>query len=149
MLNRIHPWKSLLRRSLNLCPITSLVFTKHSVSASKLHDDSAEVSIPDDAVHQILIGLKNFGASKFLCGHHFQTLASVLNPHQVDQILLGLGVDNSDSALVLFDFLKNEYGFQHSRVSFFLVSHVLAQKRQWKELRRVLEQMVKEEGLFT
>lgn len=149
MLNHIYPWRSLLRKSLNLSPITSLVFTKHSVSAAKLHDESADASIPNDAVRQILIGLRSFGASKFLWGHHFQTLASVLNTHQVDQILLSLRVDNSDSALFLFDLLRNEYGFRHSRVSWFIVSHVVARKGQSKELRRVLNQMVEEEGMLT
>ena len=73
----------------------------------------------------------------------------MLNPHQVDQILLSLEVDNSDSALVFFYLLRNEYEFRHSRLSFFIVSHVFARKGQFKESRRVLEQLVEEEGLFT
>ncbi|KAJ7953964.1 Pentatricopeptide repeat-containing protein [Quillaja saponaria] len=151
MLNRISKWNLIQfpRKFRSLCPFATLIFTELSVSAAKLEDDPITTSIvpgPADTVREILVGLKNFELRSFLSGTYFRAIASTLNQPQVDQIIDRLGIENPDSALAFFDFLRNEYGFQHSRVSQFVVAHVLASKRRFKDLHLVVKKMLEEEG---
>lgn len=64
----------------------------------------------------------------------------------MDDVIENLSVENADFVVDFYHLSRNEFGFQHSRVSRFLVSHVLARKRRFKDLRLVLDQMLQEEG---
>ncbi|KAF8378534.1 hypothetical protein HHK36_029877 [Tetracentron sinense] len=108
--------------------------------------DSSIFSNPRDIVREILRGLESFGVKKFVSSYHFQTLILSLSPSQVDQILYFLRGKDSESAVVFFNLMRNEYGFRHSRVSQFVICHIMARKRRLKELRQVLRQMLEEEG---
>ncbi|CAL2271090.1 unnamed protein product [Prunus armeniaca] len=61
---------------------------------------------------------------------------------QVDLIIENLSIENLESAFSFFNLLSNEYGFWHSRVSEFVVAHVLARRRLFKELCLVVKKMV-------
>lgn len=129
-----------------LSPLSSLVFSKPTVSAAKLAEDEfASSPIPRDPVREILLGLRSSGFRRFLIGDYFRNLASNLNQSQVDLIVDDLSAENSDFAVFFFDLMREEYKFRHSAVSRFVVSHVFASQRRFKELRFVLEQMVKDE----
>ena len=148
MLNRIHQWKPLnfTRKPRKLCPLIISIFTKPSVSAIKIEEKPVPSSVEADPVRQILTDLKKFGLRNFLGENYFGTILSTLNQLHVDRIIDSLRRENLDSALVFFDVLKNEYGYRHSRVSRFVVAHVLASKRRFKDLQIVMKQMVEEEG---
>ncbi|OMO72220.1 hypothetical protein COLO4_27779 [Corchorus olitorius] len=117
------------------------------VSIAKLVEEEPSLSHPlKDPVFEILSGLKRLGFWRFLAGDDFKNLVSSLNQLHVDKIVDFLRVESPDSAVVFFDFMRNEYRFRHSKFSRFVVAHVLAGQRRFDELRFVLEQLVKEEG---
>lgn len=66
----------------------------------------------------------------------------------MDDVIQSLSVENADFVVDFYHLLRNEFAFQHSRGSRFVVSHVLARKRRFKDLRLVLDQMLQEEGGF-
>lgn len=65
----------------------------------------------------------------------------------MDQIIDVLRVESPDFAVDFFHLLKDRYQFRHSRASRFIVSHVLAEKKRFKEMQLVIKQMVEEEGM--
>lgn len=65
----------------------------------------------------------------------------------MDIIIERLSLEDPESGFGFFNLLRNEYGFRPSRVSSFAVSHVLAAKRWFEELRLVMKKMVEEEGM--
>lgn len=91
--------------------------------------------------------MKKLGFRRFLAGDYFRDIVLSLNQVHVDKIINSLRVESPDFALVFFDFMSIEYGFQHSRFSRFVVAHVLAGQRRLEELRSVLEQLLREEGI--
>lgn len=150
MLNRPFQWKNqlhLIEKSRILVPLASLVFTRPSVSSAKLDDERA-IQNPRDAVSEVIDGLKSLGIRRFIGGQYFKALVSSLDHPQVDLIIDCLRTEHPESALGFFDLLRNVFGFHHSTVSRFVVSHVLASKRRFKGLRLVMKQMVDEEGSF-
>lgn len=149
MLNNLLRWKNTLHfteKSRTLAPFASFIFTKPSVSAAKLEDEPL-VQNPRDTVSEILAGLKSLGFRRFVGRQYFKILVSTLSQPQVDLIIDSLRIENPTSALDFFYLLRNVYGFRHSRVSRFVVSHVLASKRWFNDLRFVIKQMVDEEGI--
>jgi hypothetical protein len=153
MLNHFHQWKNPLHfpaRSRILAPLSSLFFTKSSVSTAKLYDEpttSSAVPNPRDTVREILSGLRSFGLIRFLGGDYFRTMVLTLDRPQVDQIIDVLRVESPEFAVGFFHLLKDWYWFRHSRVSWLVVSHILAGKRRFKELQLIIKQMVEEEGM--
>ncbi|PQM39618.1 hypothetical protein Pyn_37811 [Prunus yedoensis var. nudiflora] len=75
----------------------------------------------------------------------YDSLVQMAQP-QVDLIIENLSIENLESAFSFFNLLSNEYGFRHSRVSEFVVAHVLVRRRLFKELCLVVKQMVDDEG---
>lgn len=143
---RIHrfPIKTFILNS-----FSSLIFTKTSASAAaaKIEDDEpTSLSPPNDTVLEILSGLKTFGSGKFFREHRFKSLVLTLTSPQIDRIVDHLRIENPNSAVEFFDLLKNEYGFRHSRVSVFLIAHLLAGKRRLRSLRSLIQQMLQREG---
>lgn len=153
MLSRIHKWKPyhFARNSACLCPLTISIFIKPSVSAAKIEEEpvTAASTVPSaaDPVREVLTGLRNFGLTNFLGGNYFRSLISTLNEQQVDRIIDCLRRENSDAALFFFHALRNEYGFRHSKDSQFVVAHLLASKRRFRDLQLVIKQMLDEEGM--
>lgn len=150
-------WRKPLHSPLNLqilASVSSFILSKPpSVStAASLADEPTTSSVAPDSgetVGVILSGLRCLGLRRFVNRYYFKNLISMLNCSQVDQILEYLSVENADSAVDFFHLLRNEFGFRHSRFSKFVVLHVLARKRQLKELRLVMDQMLLEEGLLS
>ncbi|GFZ00187.1 tetratricopeptide repeat (TPR)-like superfamily protein [Actinidia rufa] len=130
MLSRIYQWRPIRFRpkSQFLIPNFSLLFTKPSVSAANIiYDDE-----PSDPIREIL---NKASTSKDLLGNHcFRTLIPTLSSLQIDHIIGNLGVDDPDSAIDFFYLLRNEYGFRGSRVSQFVIAHLLAGKGRLKEV---------------
>ncbi|KAK4842443.1 hypothetical protein QYF36_021776 [Acer negundo] len=139
-----------------LFPASSLVFSNSTVSAAKL--DSHEPTVittsispndpnPSDPVRDIVADLKNLGFRRFIGENYIRDFDDLrLNESQVDRIFDCLRTESPDVAVQLFHWLRNVYGFKHSRYSSFVVSHVLAGKKRFEELRFVLEQMLQDEG---
>lgn len=75
-----------------------------------------------------------------------KTLVGRLNSVQVDEVIGDLGIEDPEFSVELFYLLKNEHGFRHSRVCCFVVAHVLAGKRRFRELRSLLREFVEGEG---
>lgn len=151
MLNHIHRWKKPLifaEKSRIVSSLTSLIFTKPSVSAAKIVEDDPISQNPKDTVSEILAGLKSLGLRSFLSGDYFKTIFSTLNQPQVDLVIEALRIENPDFALAFFFNLRNVYGFRHSSFSRLVVSHVLASKCWFEELRLVVKQMVEDEGIL-
>ncbi|GMN42077.1 hypothetical protein TIFTF001_011300 [Ficus carica] len=73
-----------VQKSRILSLLTSLFFTKPSVSAAKIDGDAPmAVHLPkDDAVSEILSGLNGLGLRSFLGGNYFRTIFSTLNKNQ-------------------------------------------------------------------
>lgn len=65
----------------------------------------------------------------------------------MDVVIERLSLEDPESGFGFFNLLRNEYGFRHSRVSSFAVAHGLGGRRRFEELRLVMKQMVKEEGM--
>ncbi|KAJ6431998.1 hypothetical protein OIU84_019295 [Salix udensis] len=132
-----------------LTSLSSLIFSKLSVSsASNLAAATITpiAQISTDPVHAILSGFRDLGFRQFVSGHYFKDLVLMLNQAQMDDVIQSLSVENADFVVDFYHLLRNEFGFQHSRGSRFVVSHVLARKRRFKDLRLVLDQMLQEEG---
>lgn len=148
MLKHIRRWKAthILQKSRILAPLSSLIFTQPSVSAAKLDDESTVFPNPRNAVSEVIAGLRMFGLGNCVGDHRFKTIIPTLNQPQVDLIIESLSTENPESAFGFFNLLRNEYAFRHSRVSEFIVAHVLAGRRLFKELRLFVKQMVDEEG---
>lgn len=154
MLNRIgHQCQSLFRLPFPWLSPSTLILTKCSslLSAESLElepsttSPAANGSFPSGILS--LFKLKVLGSSgvKLLS---VKPLVSDLNSTQVDEIIDHLRNDDPDSAVELFELLKNEYGFKHSRVSQLVIAHVLASQRRLKLLRSNFMQMLQEEGTF-
>ncbi|KAJ6312404.1 hypothetical protein OIU77_014024 [Salix suchowensis] len=147
MLNK---WTRSLRfpiKPLTLTSLSSLIFSKLSVaSASNLAATTPIAQISTDPVHAILSGFRDLGFRQFASGHYFKDLVLMLNQAQMDDVIQSLSAENADFVVDFYHLLRNEFGFQHSRGSRFVVSHVLARKRRFKDLRLVLDQMLQEEG---
>lgn len=126
------------------------MFTKPSVSAAKIEEEPVTASSIDpsaaEPVREVLTGVRNFGLRNFLSGDYFRSAFSRMSQQQVDQIIDCLRRENSDAALFFFYALRNEYGFRHSRNSQFVVAHVLASKRRFRDLQLVIKQMLEQEG---
>lgn len=135
MLNHIHQWRTLRfpLKTLILNPLTSLIFTKPSPAN------------PTDPVLEIITAFKR---NHLFDSHCVVSLVPTLNSLQVDQIIDNLGLEDPESAIKFFNLLRNEYEFRHSRVSQFVIAHVLARKRRLKELRSFLRQMLQEEDFL-
>lgn len=117
------------------------------MSAAKFDDEPTVVPSPRNAVAEVIAGLRMFDLGNCVGDHRFKTIIPTLNQPQVDLIIESLTIENPESAFGFFNLLRNEYGFRHSRVSEFIVAHVLAGRRLFKELRLVVKQMVDEEGM--
>ncbi|KAL4591910.1 hypothetical protein LXL04_004885 [Taraxacum kok-saghyz] len=154
MLYRIgHQRQSLLRLPFPSLSPSTLILTKSSslISAESLVLEpsttlpAANGSFPSDILSLFKVlgssGVKLLGAK-----HRFKTLVSNLSSTQVDKIIDYLRSHDPDSAVELFELLKNEYGFKHSRVSHFVIAHILASQRRLKLLRSNFMQMLQEEG---
>lgn len=108
----------------------------------------SSLSSPNDAVSSNILKLLN-RLFKIPCEENeFRTRVSSLNCGQVDEIIGYLRVNDPDSAVEVFELLKNECGFKHSTVSQFVIAHILANQRRLKLLRSNFVQMLKEEGSF-
>jgi hypothetical protein len=153
MLKHFHQWKKPLHfpaRSRISASLSSLIFTKSSVSTAELYDEPTTPSAvpnPTDTVREIIYGLRSFGLRRFLGGDYFRAVVLTLDWPQVDQIIDVLRVESPEFAVGFFHLLKDWYRFRHSRVSWFAVSHLLAGERRFKELQLVIKQMVEEEGM--
>lgn len=90
--------------------------------------------------------MKKKGFREFLHGHHFRGLVSDLRQVHVEEIMGELMSESADLSVWFFKELKDVYGFRHSRFSTFLVSHILAGQRRFRELQVILEQLLQEEG---
>ncbi|KAK0573187.1 hypothetical protein LWI29_004132 [Acer saccharum] len=155
MLNKLNSLHLRINRQI-LFPASSLIFSNSTVSAAKL--DSHEPTVittsispidpnPSDPVRDIVADLKNLGFRRFIGENYVRDFDDLrLNESQVDRIFDCLRTESPVVAVQLFHWLRSEYGFKHSRYSSFVVSHVLASKKRFKELRFVLEQMLQEEG---
>lgn len=82
---------------------------------------------------------------RFLAGDYFRTAVLTLDRPQVDRIIDALRVERPEFAVDFFHLLKDWYQFRHSRVSSFVVSHLLAGKRRFKELQLIIKQLIEEE----
>lgn len=137
-----------------LSPFSSSIFSKPSVSAAKLSSDEPAISFdsvdqtPADPVPEIIANLRNLGFKKFIDGDDSKNLILRLSEFQVDRIIDCLRVESLDLAVTFFDWLKIHCGFKHSLFASFVIAHVLAAKRSFKELRLVLEQILQEKGFF-
>lgn len=116
-----------------LTSLSSLIFSKLSISsAANLDTTTINTTIPivqisTDPVHAILSGFRDLGFRQFVSGHYFKDLVVMLNQAQMDDVIENLSVENADFVVDFYHLSRNEFGFQHSRVSRFLVSHV------WRE----------------
>ncbi|CAI9289685.1 unnamed protein product [Lactuca saligna] len=154
MLNRIgQQCQSVLRLPFPTLSPATLILTKSSslLSAESLElepsttSPAANGSFPSGIISLFKV-LGSSGVKLLGVKHRFKTLVSDLNSTQVDEIIDQLRNDDPDSAVELFELLKNEYGFKHSRVSQLVVAHVLASQRRLKLLRSNFMQMLQEEG---
>ncbi|KAI3817128.1 hypothetical protein L1987_10917 [Smallanthus sonchifolius] len=148
-----HQCRSLLRRPFTPSNPSILILTKSSslTSAQALqleHEASssaANASIPYNII-QLFKQLRGSGLKSDGVKNRFRTLVSGLKSSQVDEIIDYLRTDDPDSAVEVFELLKNEYDFKHSRISRFVIAHVLAGQRRLKLLRSIFMQMLQEEG---
>lgn len=146
MLYRIrHQCGSLLRLPFPSLNPSTLILTKSSslISAESLELEPSTTSPATNGSVKATgsSGVKFLGVKRW-----FETLVSGPNSSQVDEIINYLQTHDPDSAVELFDLLKNEYGFRHSRSSQFVIAHLLASQRQLKALRSNFMQMLQEEG---
>ncbi|KAL2460176.1 Tetratricopeptide repeat (TPR)-like superfamily protein [Abeliophyllum distichum] len=107
----------------------------------------------DDGVSQILTHLNSCGNNKIkvnlnsLRGDNwFKNVASKLGPEEVGTIINNLCVENAENAIEFFFFLQNELGVKHSRVSQFIIAHILAGKQRPRALLSHLHQVLHEDG---
>ncbi|CAK7326426.1 unnamed protein product [Dovyalis caffra] len=149
----LHKWTKSLNFLIKSPIRTPLIFCKLSVSsAANLAVTTTTtttvpiVPISTDPVHEILSGVRDLGFRQFVSRDYFKDLFFMLNQSQKETVMEKLSVQNADFVVDFFHLLRNEFGFQHSRVSRFLVSHVLARKRRFMDLRLVLDQMLQLEG---
>lgn len=144
MLISVHQWRI---HRLPLKPhifksLTSLIFTKPTSSAAvakPLQDD-------DDAVSEILIGLKTFGFREFLREEKVKSLVSSLSSFHIDRILDHLRFEDANYAIELFNLLRDDYGFRHSRACVLKIAHLLAWRGERRALCSIIQQMLKQEG---
>lgn len=115
---------------------------------------AVEVPTNDAASSAIFTRLINFnyrdkrGLLKRFLGHdpELKTLISSLIVPEIDGIIGKLRIEYPETALDFFFLLKNEYGFKHSRVSYFFIANILAKKERFRALKLHLLQMVQQEG---
>lgn len=156
MLNTWNSLKFIIKRQ-STPPLSSWIFSRPTVSAAKLNmDENATISnsftpvdsYPSDPVCQTVANLKLLGSKGVIEGRHLQSIVPLLTESQVDQIIDCLRIKNPSYAVAFFNCLRNDYGLKQSRVSSFVICHILASNRKFKELRSILEQMLQDEGNF-
>lgn len=141
---------------LNFLKKPSFFFTNPSFSvaaALKFAGDVADgekietFSYPsDDTIYGLMSSLSFFGPRRFLGDNKFKDVILSLNSAQVDRIVEYLMIENPDCAVEFFYLLKNEYGFRVSKRCVFGVFHVLAGMRRLRELRKLMNKLVRDEG---
>lgn len=141
---------------LNFFKTPSFFFTNPSFSvaaALKLDGDGADgetietFSHPsDDRVFGLMSSLSFFGARRFLGDNKFKDVILGLDSAQVDRIVDYLRIENPGCAVEFFYLLKNKYGFRVSKRCVFGVFHVLAGMRRLRELRKLMNELVRDEG---
>ncbi|XP_051149512.1 putative pentatricopeptide repeat-containing protein At1g13630 isoform X2 [Andrographis paniculata] len=105
----------------------------------------------DDAVTQI-VGYFNYSPpchnTKFLINSirtdvWFRNEVARSGPSEIDAVLEKL---SPDYAIDFFSLLQKEFGFKHSRNSWFIIAHILVEKKQSRALKCHLQNMLQEEG---
>ncbi|XP_055808792.1 putative pentatricopeptide repeat-containing protein At1g13630 [Solanum dulcamara] len=135
--------------------ISSLLLLKPSFSTANLAVDHPEPPPPTTTRAAISRILNLFiqthctkGSAKLLRGDPcFKNLILELNSSEIEGIVEKLSFENSESALEFFFLLRNDYGFNHSRVSHIVVAHVLAEKQRFRALKIHLKHLVQQEGI--
>lgn len=141
---------------LNFFKNPSFFFTNPSFSvaaALKFDGDGADgekietFSHPsDDTIYGLMSSLNFFGARRFLGDNKFKDVILSLDSAQVDRIVDYLIIRNPGCAVEFFYLLKNKYGFRVSKRCLFGVFHVLAGMRRLRELRKLMNELVRDEG---
>lgn len=141
---------------LNFLKNPSFFFTNPSFSvaaALKFAGDGADgekietFSHPsDDTVFGLMSSLSFFGPRRFLGYNKFKDVILSLSSAQVDRIVDYLMIENPGCAVEFFYLLKNEYGFRFSKRCAFSVFHVLAGMRRLRDLRKLMNELVRDEG---
>lgn len=126
--------------------------TTSAAAVAKFEDNepsTTSLSPQNDVLSLILSALNTHGAANFLGGNRFKSLVLTLDSPQIERILYCLRKENPNCAIQFFDLLRDEFGFRHSRVSVFVVAHLLGSwKGQRKALLLLIQQMVQQEGTF-
>lgn len=143
---------------LNFMKTPSFFFTIPSFStaadaALKFAGDGANgekmetFSHPSDyTICGLISSLHIFGARRFLDDDRFKILILSLDSSQVDRIVDFMRITNPVCAVDFFYLLKNKYGYRFSKGCVFSVSHVLAGMTMMRELRKILNELVQDEG---
>lgn len=153
MLIKWAPFHLSIKRQI-IYPLSSLVFPKPSVTAAHLSRDEHATSTAlidtnrNDPVCGIVANIKNVGFKRLIDLGYLRNTVLSLSESQFDQIFYCLRVESPNYVVAFFDWLNIEFGFKLPPVSRFIVSHVLAGERRFKELRSVLEQMLRKEGIY-
>lgn len=77
----------------------------------------------------------------------FKDVILSLDSAQVDRIVDYLITENPGGAVEFFYLLKDKYGFRVSKPCVFGVFHVLAGMRRLRELRKLMNELVRDEGI--
>ncbi|CAH9134477.1 unnamed protein product [Cuscuta epithymum] len=142
----------------------STIFCRPAISAAALVVSSEEPSIStpypitpsqssparNEAARKLLflfsgLSAKGLTVEKLCHDPRFGGLLSRVNASEVESIVELLRLKRPHLAVDFF-FLAKELGFKHSVCCQLIVAHVLAGKRQLREMRSLLEEMVNEEG---
>lgn len=137
----------------NFFKTPSFFFTNPSFSvAAALKFDGDGVKIEtfshpsDDTICGLMSSLSFFGPRRFLGDNKFKDVILSLNSAQVGRIVDLLMIQNPGCAVEFFYLLKNKYGFRVSKRCVFGVFHVLAGTRRLRELRKLMNELVRDEG---
>ncbi|KAJ0763846.1 putative tetratricopeptide-like helical domain superfamily [Helianthus annuus] len=142
-----HQCRSLIRRPLNPSTLISPIFSSLISSQTlQLEPQTTSLSPNASSPYGLLSIFKQLCGSRLKSDDGFGSMVSGLKCSEVDEVIDYLRMNDADSAVELFELLKNEYGFKHSRRSQFVIAHVLANRRRIKMLRSNFTQMVQEEG---
>ncbi|CAN1152273.1 Putative pentatricopeptide repeat-containing protein At1g13630 [Linum perenne] len=154
MFNR---WRTPLRRlqfsskSQVFASLSSVVVPQHSVSTAAAATSTSVGSVAspeygDYIVRNIVYGVTHLGFRDFISRRELKGLIAMLSTEQVDSVIEALSRQNGESAVDFFHLLRKEFGFRHSTAASLVVSHVLAGMSRFREMRNVVDQMLRGEG---
>ncbi|CAH9079896.1 unnamed protein product [Cuscuta europaea] len=159
----------MLQLAIKFCPKSRLplstIFRRLTTSAAALVVSYKESSIStpypitpprsssarNEAAQKLLflfsgLSAKGHTVEKLCHDRRFGGLLSRVNASEVENIVEWLRLKKPHLAVDFF-FLAKKHDFKHSMCCQFTVSHVLARKRQLRELRSLLQEIVREEVL--